>query len=335
MPTIGPAFEPLPDDPGERAEVEQLRGELQDQLDRGATHAFSPSFLLAALLGLLALIPIAPRRGGSSCERRSRAAGSWSAGDRRLAGPGRRLPRRRRLLLRAGEDPGPLQAPRPGPNPAEPRRDRQAVHALGPRRRRLRARGEPRGAGPGAGHAGGPRTLQPSATGSTTRNWPRRSAPAWCGRSTTPKKPARCSRSSPARCAATVEEIPLDQAIELVQRRRSVLGNLQSFLGPAGDLLENCCREPGPASARLEPGAQSRVARQTQSIASGCSGSRAQSAQRGILCRSSPWICSGLTAMWMLAGKTASSRASSHQRAEAAGGAGGGRRGRRRSRRRR
>ena len=58
MPTIGPAFEPLPDDPGERAEVERLRDELQDQLDRGATHAFSPSFGLAALLGLLALIPI-------------------------------------------------------------------------------------------------------------------------------------------------------------------------------------------------------------------------------------------------------------------------------------
>ena len=36
----------------------QLRDELQDQLDRGATHAFSPSFGLAALLGLLALIPI-------------------------------------------------------------------------------------------------------------------------------------------------------------------------------------------------------------------------------------------------------------------------------------
>jgi MFS family permease len=58
VPTIGPAFEPLPSDPTERAEVEQLRGELQDQLNRGATHAFSPSFLLAALLGLLALIPI-------------------------------------------------------------------------------------------------------------------------------------------------------------------------------------------------------------------------------------------------------------------------------------
>jgi MFS family permease len=62
VPTIGPAFEPLPSDPEERAETEQLRSELQDQLDRGATHAFSPSFGLAALIGLLALIPIALAR---------------------------------------------------------------------------------------------------------------------------------------------------------------------------------------------------------------------------------------------------------------------------------
>lgn len=58
VPTIGPAFEPLPSNPEDRAQVEQLRGELQDQLNRGATHAFSPSFELAALLGLAALIPI-------------------------------------------------------------------------------------------------------------------------------------------------------------------------------------------------------------------------------------------------------------------------------------
>ncbi|HVD86641.1 MAG TPA: MFS transporter [Solirubrobacterales bacterium] len=62
VPTIGPAFEPLPEDPGERSEVVQLRDELQDQLDRGATHAFSASFLLAALLGLIALAPIALSR---------------------------------------------------------------------------------------------------------------------------------------------------------------------------------------------------------------------------------------------------------------------------------
>ncbi|MGV1048977.1 MAG: MFS transporter [Solirubrobacterales bacterium] len=62
VPTIGPAFEPLPTDPEERAETEQLRSELQDQLDRGATHAFSPSFGLAALIALLALVPIALAR---------------------------------------------------------------------------------------------------------------------------------------------------------------------------------------------------------------------------------------------------------------------------------
>jgi MFS family permease len=58
VPTIGPAFDPLPSDPEDRADVLRLRGELQDQLDRAATHAFSPSFGLGALLGLLALVPI-------------------------------------------------------------------------------------------------------------------------------------------------------------------------------------------------------------------------------------------------------------------------------------
>lgn len=58
VPTIGPAFEPLPTDPEEHDQVVQLREELQEQLNRGATHAFSPSFGLAALIGLLSLIPI-------------------------------------------------------------------------------------------------------------------------------------------------------------------------------------------------------------------------------------------------------------------------------------
>jgi MFS family permease len=58
VPTIGPAFDELPEDPEERAAVLQLKSDLQDQLDRGATHAFSPSFGIAALLGLLALVPI-------------------------------------------------------------------------------------------------------------------------------------------------------------------------------------------------------------------------------------------------------------------------------------
>lgn len=58
VPAIGPAFRPLPTDPEQRVQVETLRDELQDQLDRGATHAFSLSFGLAAIIGLLALIPI-------------------------------------------------------------------------------------------------------------------------------------------------------------------------------------------------------------------------------------------------------------------------------------
>jgi hypothetical protein len=37
---------------------------------------------------------------------------------------------------------------------------------------------------------------------------------------------------------STVEEIPLDQAIELVRDARSALGGLQTFLGPAGGFLE-------------------------------------------------------------------------------------------------
>jgi MFS family permease len=58
VPTLGPVFEPLPEDPADREAVVGLREELQDQLDRGATHAFSPSFALGALMALLALIPI-------------------------------------------------------------------------------------------------------------------------------------------------------------------------------------------------------------------------------------------------------------------------------------
>jgi MFS family permease len=58
VPNLGHVFDPLPEDEGERAEVVELRSELQEQLDRGATHAFSPSFAIAALIGLLALLPI-------------------------------------------------------------------------------------------------------------------------------------------------------------------------------------------------------------------------------------------------------------------------------------
>lgn len=36
----------------------------------------------------------------------------------------------------------------------------------------------------------------------------------------------------------TVQRIPLEQAIELINDAESLLGNVNSFLGPAGDLLE-------------------------------------------------------------------------------------------------
>ncbi len=58
VPIIDPAFEPLPEDPGDRADVLALKSDLQDQLDRAATHAFSASFLIAAALALIALLPI-------------------------------------------------------------------------------------------------------------------------------------------------------------------------------------------------------------------------------------------------------------------------------------
>jgi MFS family permease len=58
VPNLGHVFDPLPEDEGERSEVVELREELQDQLNAGATHAFSPSFGIAALIGLLALVPI-------------------------------------------------------------------------------------------------------------------------------------------------------------------------------------------------------------------------------------------------------------------------------------
>ncbi len=63
VPVLAPAFDPLPDDPDERADAVALRDELQDELDRAATHAFSRSFGVAAAFALAALIPIAFARG--------------------------------------------------------------------------------------------------------------------------------------------------------------------------------------------------------------------------------------------------------------------------------
>jgi MFS family permease len=62
VPVIGPAFEPPPGGRQDRAAVVRLHDQLQDQLDRAATHAFSNSFLIAAVFALAALLPIAAVR---------------------------------------------------------------------------------------------------------------------------------------------------------------------------------------------------------------------------------------------------------------------------------
>lgn len=59
VPVLGPAFEPLPTEPVERAETISLRSAIEEEVDKAATHAFSASFLIAAGFGLAALIPIA------------------------------------------------------------------------------------------------------------------------------------------------------------------------------------------------------------------------------------------------------------------------------------
>jgi len=53
-PDIGPAFDKIGDVPGKAA----LESAIQDQIDRAVTHAFSRSFLVAALLALAAAIPL-------------------------------------------------------------------------------------------------------------------------------------------------------------------------------------------------------------------------------------------------------------------------------------
>ena len=62
VPVVGPAFEPLPTDPVERAQTIELRTAIEDEVDRAATHAFSASFEIAAAFALAALIPIAVAR---------------------------------------------------------------------------------------------------------------------------------------------------------------------------------------------------------------------------------------------------------------------------------
>jgi MFS family permease len=53
-PDLTPAFEKI----GNSAEVQHLEAAIQDQIDRAVTHAFSRSFLVSALIALLATLPL-------------------------------------------------------------------------------------------------------------------------------------------------------------------------------------------------------------------------------------------------------------------------------------
>ncbi len=59
LPDLQPAFDAQRPPPEDRRAYERLEADLTDEVQRAATHAFSTSFLVAAALALLALIPIA------------------------------------------------------------------------------------------------------------------------------------------------------------------------------------------------------------------------------------------------------------------------------------
>lgn len=62
VPDLSPAFEPMPTDPEQRNQYETILTGIEEQLKNAATKAFSLSFLISALFGLLALIPIGMTR---------------------------------------------------------------------------------------------------------------------------------------------------------------------------------------------------------------------------------------------------------------------------------
>jgi MFS family permease len=59
VPEIGAAFDSVPPAPGEAAAYAGLEAEIEEQVERAATSAFSWPFLVTALMAALALIPIA------------------------------------------------------------------------------------------------------------------------------------------------------------------------------------------------------------------------------------------------------------------------------------
>jgi hypothetical protein len=58
VPDVGPAFAAARPAAGEAAQLAALRARVEEELDRAATTAFERSFLVAAILSLLALVPL-------------------------------------------------------------------------------------------------------------------------------------------------------------------------------------------------------------------------------------------------------------------------------------
>jgi MFS family permease len=59
LPDLSPAFREVQPQPGSEHAYAQLERSIGDEIDKAATHAFSTSFLVAAALALLSLVPIA------------------------------------------------------------------------------------------------------------------------------------------------------------------------------------------------------------------------------------------------------------------------------------
>jgi MFS family permease len=65
LPSLDPAFASVEPEADQAAAYAQLRNDLEAEVEAAATHAFSPAFLAAGALALLALIPIATARDGA------------------------------------------------------------------------------------------------------------------------------------------------------------------------------------------------------------------------------------------------------------------------------
>ena len=232
-PTSRPAFEPLPTDAGRSAPRRSpCATRSSTRSTRAATHAFSASFLIAAAFALAALIPIAlaaGARGRWSCDDRVRAAALLVAGAvRRVDRPGRRLSgRRRRRATSRRRSPTRARRAR-GPRRTSLEEDAQQFLLSGARRRRVRARRQPRGARAARWRPRSRARSSPRSTESTTPSWRPRSGPgivraiddAEDAGADQPAGRQRPARRSPA-------SLPVDQAIDLINgtgrlRRRSV-----------------------------------------------------------------------------------------------------------------